>query len=55
MDAMSSRYDSDAEHMATDKLEDTCYGSQSHTSIKCRDACYNICDRIEQGQAEWKG
>ena len=30
-------------------------GSQSHTSITRKEACYKILDRVKQRQAEWKG
>ena len=41
--------------MSTDMLEDICGGSQSCLIINKREACYNIRDRIKQGQPEWKG
>ena len=48
MDVMSSDDDNDAEPISTDMLEDICDGSQFHTSINSREACYNICDSFKQ-------
>ena len=47
MDAMSSGYESDAEPMSMDMLEDIRDGSQSHPSINRREARNNICDHIK--------
>ena len=55
MDKMSSGNDSDDEPMSTKMLENICDGSQSHSSVNRRDACYKIRNRIKQIQAEWKG
>ena len=52
---MSSGNESDDESMSMDMLEDICGDSQSRPSINRRDVRYKICDRIKQGQAEWKG
>ena len=52
MDKMSSGNDSDDEPMSTKMLENICDGSQSHSSVNRRDACYKIRNRIKQIQAE---
>ena len=41
--------------MSTDISEDNRDGSQSHTSVNRRDACYKIHDHIKLIQAELKG
>ena len=48
MDVMSSDDDNDVEPISTDMLEDISDGSQSHTSINSREACYNIRDSFKQ-------
>ena len=55
MDVMDSCDEYDDEPMSTGMLEDICDGSKSHLSINRREACYKICARIKQRQAEWKG
>ena len=52
MDVISSGDESDDE---LTMLEDIHDGSQSHPIINRREAHYKICDRIKQGQMEWKG
>ena len=46
MDAVSSGNDSDAEPMSTEMLADINNGSQYHSIINRREACYYICNRI---------
>ena len=52
---MSSGDQYDNEPMSTDISEDNRDGSQSHTSVNRRDACYKIHDHIKPIKSEWKG
>ena len=52
---MSSGGQYDNEPMSTEILEDNRDGSQSHTSVNMRDACYKIHDHIKLIKSEWKG
>ena len=47
--------ESDHDLISTDILEDIRDGSQNHTNVNKREACYKICYRIRQRQSEWKG
>ena len=44
--------DSDDETMSTEMLEDIRDGSQSHTNVNRREACYKIRDSIKKRQPE---
>ena len=52
--AMDSRSDPEDEHISTEILEGIRYGSQSHTRVNRRYACYKRRDCIKLSQAEWK-
>ena len=51
---MDSGYESDHDLISTEMLEDIRDGSQTHTNVNRREACYKILDRIKQRQLEWK-
>ena len=51
MDAVSSGNDSDAEPMSTEMLADINNGSQYHSIINRREACYKIRDHIKKSQS----
>ena len=52
MDVISSGYESDAEPMYKDMLEDICDGSQYHPITNRRKARYRIRDCFKQIQVE---
>ena len=53
--ALDSVNDSDDEPMFTEMLEDINDKIQSLPNVNRREVRYKICDRIQQGQPEWKG
>ena len=52
---MNFQYDSNDDPISIEILEDIHDGSQYHPNINRREEGYKICDRIRQGQPEWKG
>ena len=55
MDAMDYGDESDHDFISTEMLEYISDGSQTHPNVNRRESRYKICDRINQGQSEWKG
>ena len=55
MDAINYGDESDHDLISTEMLEDIRDGSQTHTNVNRREACYKIRDHIRRRQSEWKG
>ena len=55
MNAMDSRNESDHDLISTEMLEDISDGSQTHSNVNKKEACYKIRASIRQRKSERKG